>query len=104
MPTISALFETRREAELAVEHLVQEQEIDRDAIVIGTEGDENTAGEGIDGSDNMTVLENDEKQDGDGAALNGGVVVSVSVDSEDDAEAVSDILHEFSGANVAQEG
>jgi hypothetical protein len=41
---ISARFATRREAELAVEHLVQDHKLDRNAIAIQAAGPENTAG------------------------------------------------------------
>ena len=42
--TIVACFDTRRDAETAVEHLVQEQEIDRSDVYIRSAGDANTAG------------------------------------------------------------
>lgn len=41
---ITAAFDTRREAELAVEHLVQEYNVDRAAVEVMAEGDDNTAG------------------------------------------------------------
>ena len=98
MPTINATFETRREAELAVEHLVQDHEIDREAITIGTDGDENSVGETLGGSDAA-----DEDVDDDDAALNGSIAISVSVDSEDEADTVLDVLHEYGGADVTQD-
>jgi len=42
--SVTAHFATRREAELAVEHLVQEHRIDRKSITIEAGGDANTAG------------------------------------------------------------
>jgi hypothetical protein len=48
---VNASFATRREAELAVEHLVQEHRIDRQAITVRAEGDENTAGTRAAGAD-----------------------------------------------------
>lgn len=41
---ISASFTTRRAAELAVERLVQEHHLDRNAIEVRAEGPDNTAG------------------------------------------------------------
>ncbi len=48
---ISAEFETRRQAELAVEHLVQEYRLDRSAIEVAAASDENTAGTHPSGAD-----------------------------------------------------
>ncbi|MGE0422399.1 MAG: hypothetical protein AB7O88_09055 [Reyranellaceae bacterium] len=42
--TVTALFETRRGAEIAVEHLVQEHGVDRNDIFVSTPGRANTAG------------------------------------------------------------
>lgn len=42
--TIVALFETRRDAELAVEHLVQEHGVARTDIFIRARGERNSAG------------------------------------------------------------
>lgn len=44
-------FATRREAELAVEHLVQDHGVDRSAVTIRPEGDENSAGTVAAGAD-----------------------------------------------------
>jgi hypothetical protein len=41
---VTGRFATRREAELAVEHLVQEYGIDRAEVAVTTEGLDNTAG------------------------------------------------------------
>jgi hypothetical protein len=49
--TITTSFATRREAELAVEHLVQEHRIDRAAITLHAAGPDNTAGDHADGAD-----------------------------------------------------
>jgi hypothetical protein len=42
--TITGEFDIRREAELAVEHLVQDHGIDRKAVSVMAAGDDNTAG------------------------------------------------------------
>lgn len=49
--TIVACFDTRRDAETAVEHLVQEHEIDRSDVFIRSAGDANTAGVRAAGAD-----------------------------------------------------
>jgi hypothetical protein len=48
---ISGEFDIRREAELAVERLVQEYKIDRSAIQVAAAGDDNTAGTVASGAD-----------------------------------------------------
>lgn len=49
--SVTAHFATRREAELAVEHLVQEHHIDRKSITIEAGGEANTAGTRPSGAD-----------------------------------------------------
>ena len=49
--TIAAEFETRRDAEMTVEHLSQEHGIDPGAISIVPVATENSAGTAVDGSD-----------------------------------------------------
>ena len=101
MTTIKAIFETRREAELAIEHLVQEHDIDRDDIVVGPEGEDNSAGLEGNGSDNDAVLE--EATD-DEAALNGSIAVVVTLDDEDEGDTVQEVLVEFGGTDVTNDG
>lgn len=97
MPTVKATFETRREAELAIEHLVQQHDIDREDILVGPEGDENSVGQEPNGSDNDAVLED---PDDEGAALNGGIVLSITVDDEELGDTVQEVLVEFGGGDV----
>ena len=101
MTIIKAIFDTRREAELAVEHLVQEHDIDRDDIVVGPDGDDNSAGLEGNGSDNDAVLE--EATDDD-AALNGSIAVSVTLHDEEEGDTVQDVLVEFGGSDVTNDG
>ena len=49
--TITATFNTRRQADLAVEHLVQEHGIERTNIFVVAEGPENSAGNSVGGVD-----------------------------------------------------
>ncbi|MDF0486533.1 hypothetical protein PX554_00195 [Sphingomonas sp. H39-1-10] len=97
MATITATFETRREAELAVEHLVQEHDIDRDDIVIESASDENSAGSEASGADLETEFEDGSEED---AALNGGVKITVTLDDVDMAEDIEDVFHEFGASEL----
>lgn len=49
--TITGSFNTRREAEMAVEHLVQEYNLDRSRVHVRPAGEENTSGEVASGAD-----------------------------------------------------
>ncbi|RYC29072.1 hypothetical protein D3273_25855 [Lichenibacterium minor] len=78
--SLSADFDARRDAEMAVEHIVQEHGIDRGAVLIAPVSDENSAGAQVAGSDT---------EDGHGKAgatgspaLRGRLRVSVETDDE----------------------
>lgn len=93
--SITGTFDTRRDAELAVERLVQEFGIERTDIFVTTQGDDNSAGIEVDGSDAPSGAPGDRtRQDG---ALEGAV--TVSVDANDDAAAsnISAAFEEFGG-------
>ena len=79
--TLKGRFETRREAEMTVERLVQEHDIDRAAILVAAEGDDNTAGVETAGADAKAGDPSEERRDD--AAL--GCAILVVVDLEDDA-------------------
>jgi len=81
--TLSGKFDTRRDAEMAVERLVQQFEIDRAKIAITPDGAANTAGIEEAGSDKAAGAPSPESRDD--AELNGKVVVTV--DGTDDAVA-----------------
>ena len=49
--TITGSFNTRREAEMAVEHLVQDYGLDRSRVHVRPAGDENTSGNVASGAD-----------------------------------------------------
>ncbi len=49
--TIVASFATRREADLAIEHLVQQHGIDRTDVFVGAPGEANSAGTKAAGAD-----------------------------------------------------
>ena len=72
---ITGEFNVRREAELAVEHLVQEYKIDRSAVEVTAAGDDNTAGVAPSGADR-------DRETGEPGAspTRGKIRVSVTVD------------------------
>lgn len=96
--TLTGYFETRREAEMSVERLVQEYGVDRGKIVVTAAGDENSAGEEEAGSDVAAGAPTPESRSD--AALNGAV--RVSVDLADDAAAgdVRSAFAEFRAESV----
>lgn len=97
--TLTANFDTRREAEMTIERLVQERGIDRAKILVTSAGDENTAGEEIAGSDTESAEPSPERRDD--AALNGQVRVSVELADEAAATAVREAFEEFDADDVA---
>ena len=69
---------TREQAELAVEHLVQEHGFERTDIFVSPEGDDNSAGETAD-------ME---------AAGNGPISVSIDLDDDSRAALVEEVFNE----------
>lgn len=98
--TLNATFETRREAEMTVERLVQEHGIERTDIFIVATGDQNTAGEDRAGSDDDAGTPSPEARDD--AALNGTVSVSVDIEDNQKANKVREAFTEFHAADVSE--
>ncbi|TVV74511.1 hypothetical protein [Sphingomonas solaris] len=96
--TLTGTFETRRDAEMAVERLVQEFGVERADVFLAAAGDENTAGEELDGSDTEAGSPSPESRDD--AALNGGITVSVDLDDEGLAGKVRAAFDEFDASEV----
>ncbi|KIX16257.1 hypothetical protein [Paracoccus sp. 228] len=95
MALLEATFETRREAEMSIERLVQEFGLDRKAIEVVADGALNSAGEDLSGGDSASDSPTpSERED---AALNNRIKVSVSVDDEAEAERVRNAFSEFGG-------
>ncbi|WP_374300029.1 phosphatase PAP2 family protein [Paracoccus sp. (in: a-proteobacteria)] len=93
--SVSALFETREAADYAIEHLVQQHGLNRADIFAEPEGPGNTAGNRPSGGDAN-------KGDGaEGAALRGGIKVSVDVAS-DRVETVEGTFREMGGQDIAR--
>lgn len=92
---LEATFETRREAELVIERLVQEFGVDRAAIHVGPDGDRNTVGERRSGGDAKAAEPSVEPRTD--APLEGRVLVSVALEGGADVEPIRSAFSEFSG-------
>ncbi len=97
--TLKGNFETRREAEMTVERLVQEFRIERTDIFVFAEGSENSAGEEKAGSD--TEAGSPSPDDRNDASLKGRITVSVDIDDDDHAAKVRSAFAEFGAEDVA---
>lgn len=84
--TLKTTFATRREAELAVERLVQEHGVDRSDIFVAPEGVANSAGEVVSGSDQPSAAPTEAGRSD--AALNGRITVSVDLQDDSLADVV----------------
>lgn len=81
---LSAIFATREQAELAVEHLVQEYKIERATIYVEPVADENSSGVEISGGDHASGDPGSrERHD---AALKGAIEVSTPATTENMAK------------------
>ena len=98
--TLNATFDTRREAEMTVERLVQEHGLERTDIFVAASGDQNTAGEEQAGSDTDACKPSPEARDD--APLNGAVTVSVDIEDDAKAAKVRDAFAEFQAADVSE--
>lgn len=98
--TLTATFETRREAEMTVERLVQEHGVERTDIFIATGGDDNSAGTAQAGSDGEAGEPSPEARDD--SPLSGAVTVSVEVADDAVAGKIRDAFDEFDAADVAE--
>ncbi len=92
--TLNYGFATRREAELAVEHLVQEHHLDRTAITLHATGPDNTAGEHAAGADVESGHPGVEKHGT--PALHGAIALRVSCSASQHAT-VEAALREVGG-------
>ena len=98
--TLTATFETRREAELVIERLVQEFAVDRKAITVGPEGYQNTVGTSLSGGDENAGDPGEEARDD--APLEGRIQVSVDLGDRTDGDAVRSAFSEFGGERVGK--
>jgi hypothetical protein len=95
---IVAHFDTRRAADLTLEHLVQEHGIDRTKVVLQAAGDDNTTGEQIAGADHESGAPSRERRSD--SPLHGPVELSVDLD-DDRVEAVCSSLRETGAQEVS---
>lgn len=93
--TLKATFTTRREAELVVERLVQEHDVERSDVFVAPEGSANSAGEEIAGSDQQAGAPSEDAR-GDGAH-EGRIEVSVDLQNNEQVAAVQSAFKEFGG-------
>lgn len=94
---LTGRFDTRRDAEMTVERLVQEHGIDRNDIVVAAAGDANSAGVERSGSDEASALEGPRED----AALDGQLLVVVRLADDEQARKVQSAFAEFSSGNAA---
>lgn len=97
--TLTATFETRREAEMTVERLVQEHGVDRADVFIATAGEENSVGVEKAGSDTDAGAPSAGSRDD--APLRGAIAVSVDIEDEERVRTVREAFGEFEAAEVA---
>jgi hypothetical protein len=91
--TLTARFRTRRLADVAVEHLVQEQGIERTDIFVVAEGSEASSGEEADAADVESGHPGSEP--GGDPALGGAILVSVDLADADREDEVAAILKDL---------
>lgn len=96
--TLKATFDTRREAEMTIERLVQQFDLDRAAVMVVAAGEENSVGEEQAGSDTSGASPTPE--DRGNVPLNGAIVVTVEVD-DDAVDQVREAFAEFNAEDVA---
>lgn len=96
---LTAKFDTRREAEMTVERLVQQFKIERTDVFIAAEGDKNTVGVEEAGSDTEAGGPSPEVRND--AQLAGRVVVSVEIEDDNLADEVRSAFAEFDASEVA---
>lgn len=86
-------FDTRRQADLAVERLVQEIGIERTDIFVASSGPDNSTGTFRAGADSETVGEPAR----DDVQLAGAVTVSVDVQNDNDVQRIISAIKEMNG-------
>ncbi len=96
--TITGTFPTRRQVELAIEHLVQEYGVERTDIFIEPKSDENSAGVTRAGADVKHGME--PARDEAAPDLNGPLLVSVDI-NQDEIEAVEKAFRDAGAMDFA---
>jgi len=89
--TLTGTFDSRDQADMAVERLVQEIGIERTDIFVAASGPDNSAGNRTGGADSETA-DQDERDD---VPLAGGIMVSIDLQDDAKVEVVTAALEEF---------
>jgi len=89
--TLTGTFDSRDQADMAVERMVQEIGIERTDIFVAASGPDNSAGNRTGGADSETV-DQDERDD---VPLAGGITVSIDLQDDAKIEVVTAALAEF---------
>jgi hypothetical protein len=104
MAAIKAQFETRRQAEMAIERMVQEHHVDRKAITVTAAGQANTTGTERAGSDAAAGADNEASERTQGpredAPLAGAVLVTIAYDNADTEAAAHSAFAEFAARQI----
>lgn len=95
-------FDTRRQAEMAIERLVQEYGVDRGAIEVVAAGDDNSVGVERAGSDDPAGAPSETPRDD--APLEGALVVTVTLDDATSVAAVRAAFAEFAAHDTDAQG
>jgi hypothetical protein len=98
--TLTAQFDTRRDAEMAIERLVQQFDIERSTIFVALSGEGNSAGTRIAGGDAEAAEPSLESRSD--AGLEGQVTVSVDLDDDEKVQDVRGAFDEFAGDDVVE--
>ena len=89
--TLTGRFQSRSQADLVVEHLVQEIGIERTDIFVSAEGSDNSAGTAAGGADGSAIGQAAR----DDVPLAGPIMVSVDLQDETHVDVVRTALAEF---------
>lgn len=100
MSTLTAKFDMRREAEMAVERLVQQFKIERSDVFITADDDDNTADVEEAGSDTEAGGPSPESRDD--AELTSRVVVSVDIEDDSLADEVRSAFDDFDATEIKE--
>lgn len=93
--TITGLFDTRREAEMAVERLVQEHGMDRNRVQAYAAGEENSSGTEVSGADAADAAAGEPVE----GVRRDRIIVSADV-GDDEADMVSDAFRECGAEEI----
>ena len=94
---LSAVFSTREQADLAIEHLVQEYGVDRAFIYVEPVGDQNSAGTAVSGGDHASGRPS--SHDRSDASLQGAIEVTIPL-GRDNRAVLTQALRDVGGQRI----